>query len=482
MISKNFIKSSVIYTLSGALPAASALILLPFYIKYLPTHVYGALSLCLAISILVQVIVTYSFDTSLYIHYHEFKSDRHKLNAFISSVFVFMLGLGIVITILATVAGSFVYDAVFPKSTVTFFPYGLMSVFIGVFQAFFKVHGNLLQTRERPTPYLWSNCTNFSIIAVLTIIGLKMYPDTLIGPLGSRVVAAFLTGGWALSQVFREFGVHLQSPWRLTSFSFNAYTFIYQLQQWSINYLDRFLIGIFMPSFSSVGIYDFAMKCVVPIELLLNGLNSAIQPKVIKLIAPQSEKEATPEINRYFYGQISVILLAITATILTIPIAIELFVRESGYAAAISLIPFAALVYVFKSMRLYFVVPFTALKKMKLLTGLNFLVAGSKVILMAVLIYQFKLMGIIFSAYLAYAIEIVLLWKGIQAHYHVHFNYFKLVIVPAFVFGVILITENFFNGVSSVLFHVGYLILTIVMLFIAYRRELKLLNPIIFRR
>jgi hypothetical protein len=58
---------------------------------------------------------------------------------------------------------------------------------------------------------------------------------------------------------------------------------------------------------SSVGIYDFAMKCLVPIELLLNGLNATINPKVIKLISGQTKKGSTLEINRYFYGLISVI-------------------------------------------------------------------------------------------------------------------------------------------------------------------------------
>ena len=90
MISKGFIKNSVIYTVAGMLPTASAVILLPFYLNYLPLAQYGQLAFYLAFSMLVQVIATYSFDSSLYIYYHDYKNDRPKLSVLISSAYVFM--------------------------------------------------------------------------------------------------------------------------------------------------------------------------------------------------------------------------------------------------------------------------------------------------------------------------------------------------------------------------------------------------------
>lgn len=97
MISRNFIKSSIIYTLAGTLPMASSLILLPFYIHHLSTEVYGALASYLVFSLLVQILVTFSFDTSVYIYFHEFKKDDKKLATIISSAFLAMLGIGVVL-------------------------------------------------------------------------------------------------------------------------------------------------------------------------------------------------------------------------------------------------------------------------------------------------------------------------------------------------------------------------------------------------
>ncbi len=153
MISKRFIKSSLIYTLAGALPMASAIILLPFYVLYLPTEAYGALSVCLAFSALVQIIATYSFDTSLYIHYHELKGNPERLASFISSSFVFMIGLALGAGALLSVSGHLLFQLIPNSDKISFYPYGLIAVGVGIVQAIFKVHGNLLQIREKPETF-----------------------------------------------------------------------------------------------------------------------------------------------------------------------------------------------------------------------------------------------------------------------------------------------------------------------------------------
>ena len=103
-VSKGFLKSTMMYTISGALPMAAAIILLPFYLT-LPTEIYGAYALYLAFSVLVQILTTYSFDTGIYVFYHDFKKDPDKLNLYISSVFGFVIILGVVAVAFFSVTG-----------------------------------------------------------------------------------------------------------------------------------------------------------------------------------------------------------------------------------------------------------------------------------------------------------------------------------------------------------------------------------------
>lgn len=458
---------------------ASAIILLPFYIHYLPTEVYGALAICLAFAAIVQIITAYSFDSSLYIHYHEFRNDKLKLESFVSSAFIFMLCLGLVVGVVLSISGQLVFNYAIPTSTLSFYPYGIVAVGVGVFQAIFKVHGNLLQTREKPETFLWSNVTSFAIIAVTTIVGLKLFPGTLIGPLGGRLIAAFLSATWALFRVFREFGFHAQSPWRNTSRSFNTFTFIYQLQQWVINYVDRFVILIFMPvaAISTVGIYEFAIKCLAPIELVLNGLNASVYPQVIKQINKQEgANSSTPEINRYFYGQVSVMMLMICLSIIVLPFLVDWFIQKSSYREALRYVPYLAVIFVLRSMRLYFVIPYNVLKKMQRLTALNFFISIFKIGLMIILILKCQIMGVIISSAAAYFVEMLLLWYYLKKDYTMKFNVFKLMIAPLFLFFVIIGIEPIVNENFTTWIHLGYGLICGALLWFSYRNELKLIR------
>jgi O-antigen/teichoic acid export membrane protein len=469
---------------AGALPMASAIILLPFYIYYLPTESYGALTLSLSIATLVQIITAYSFDSSLYIHYHELLSNKEKLNPFISSAFIFMLGSGLIIGVSLSIIGQWVFTLVLPGNSISFYPYGFVAVGVGIFQAIFKVHGNLLQTREKPEVFLWSNVFSFGVIAITTIVGLKMFPGTLMGPLGGRLLAAFGGATWVLVRIFREFGFHFTSPWKFTSKSFNAFTFVYQLQQWVINSIDMFIILFFMPTaaLATVGVYSFAIKCLAPIELLLNGLNASMFPQIIKLINKQNQvKSSTVEINRYFYGQISVMMLMIVGSILVLPWIMNGFVswfaQKSNYLAALEFVPYIAVLFIFRSMRLFFVVPYNVLKKMKQLTFLSFFISVVKIGLMAIFIMQWQVMGVIASAALAYTIELVLLWYFLKQDYQMKFNGFKLIVAPMFLLLVIVVTEPILGSKFPTIVHLGYAALCALLLWFSYRNELKLVNP-----
>ena len=463
---------------------ASAIILLPFYIYYLPTESYGALTLSLSLAALIQIITAYSFDSSLYIHYHELRNEVEKLNPFISSAFIFMAGLGLVIGISLSIIGQWVFTLVLPGNSISFYPYGFVAVGVGIFQAIFKVHGNLLQTREKPEVFLWSNVCSFGLIAIATIVGLKLFPGTLIGPLGGRLIAAFGSAAWVLFRVFREFGFYFSSPWKYTSRSFNAFTFAYQLQQWVINYIDMFIILFFMPvaALATVGVYAFAVKCLAPIELLLNGLNASMFPQIIKLINKQVKvKSSTTEINRYFYGQISVIMLMIAGSVLLLPWIMSWFVswfaQKNNYLRALEFVPYIAVLFIFRSMRLFFVVPFNVLKKMKQLTFLSFFISVLKVGLMAIFIVRWQVMGVIAASTLAYAIELVLLWYYLRHDYQMKFNSFKLILAPMFLLLVIVFMEPFLGATYPTSVHLGYAALCALLLWFSYRNELKLVNP-----
>jgi O-antigen/teichoic acid export membrane protein len=475
-ISKSFLKSSLIYTMAGSLPMASALILLPFYTDYLSTSAFGALAIYSTFTLLVQYFTTYSFDVSLYIHFHEFKNEPQKLARFVSSAFVLMILIGIGVGTVLCLAGNFIFQLIFTDVPVDFYPFGVFAVATGIFQALLKVYSNLLQSRERPTQYFWSNAVSLSLMLIFSVGGMHLYPDTLTGPVGGRFLGAFIVGLWGIVQIFREFGFHFDFSILRSSLSFNLYTFVYQLERWVISNLDRILIGSYL--LSAAGIYDFALKCLVIIEFVTNGLNSSFFPKVVGQIMQQKEKKSTPEVNRYYHGVIAIVMLLVCFCILTFPWAIETLIRKKDYHATIEYLPYIAAIFLFRAMQLYFAAPYTILKYMKPLPVMYLVVSLVKVGLILLLAEKYLLYGVIAASVVSAALEIILLRTAIGKRFKYSFNAGKMIIAPCGLFVLIFSLEPFFGQTYPYLLHGFYLLACGVLLFWFYRNEIRLINPL----
>ncbi len=458
------------------LPMASAIIYLPLYIHHFSTEVYGALTVYMVFTLLVQIIVTFSFDTSVYIHYHELKGDKKKLAVFISSAFIFMMLIGVVLSLVLTVSGTFIFNIVLPDQNISFYPYGLASVGTGICLSIFRVHSSLLQSREKPETFFWSNVLSFSLITIFIVIGLQLYPNSLAGPIFGRLLGAIIPCIWALFRIFREFGFHFDFTWLRNSFSFNAYTFIYQLQQWFINQFDRILMLFFL-ALSDVGIYDLAIKCLIPVELLMNGLHTSFYPRVVSTVMAQSDKQSSPDINRYYHGLTAIVMILISGSVLFLPWIIENFISKPKYHEAIQYIPYLGLIYLFRTMRLYFSAPYGILKYTKPLPLIYLVVSALKIIILIVLVRELRVYGVIIASLVSAVVEVILLRTGMKGIFQFKFNIFKIIVAPLVLLLVIIILEPLIGNVYPIETHLFYLLSCAGLLWWAYRNEIQLLNP-----
>lgn len=453
---------------------ASAFILLPFYIL-LPKAIYGALALCLAFAFFIQILVTYSFDSSLYIHYHEYKNDRIKLSSFISTAFSFMLLISAGVGLCFVLGGELVFRLLFDEEKISFYPYGLMAVVIGIAQGLFKVYNTLLQSRQKPELYFLSNVLIFSAIVALTIFGLHLFPDSLLGPLGARVIAGVIAIAWVLYQIYREFGFHFNFPLLSSTFSYNHYTFIYQVQQWVINYFDRFLMLFAALSLDDVGMYDFVMKCIVVIDVIMTGLQSSFFPLVVDKVITHKQRETTVEINRYYNGLIAVVMVLVSGSILVFPFAVDIIDRHDQYGDAVRYFPFIAAFCILKAIRLYFAFPYGALKYTRPLPIIYTVIIAVKIGLMIVLIQRMGIYGLVIASLVSIALEILILKRVIRGKFTFVYNPFKIMVAPVVLLIAILVLEFFLGDLYALQVHGFYIILVSGFLLWLYRKELPLL-------
>jgi O-antigen/teichoic acid export membrane protein len=465
----------LIYTIAGALPMASSIILLPFYIGKLTTEMLGALWIYLAYSMLIQIVVTFSFDTSIYIHYHELKNQRQKLNEFISSSFIFMILLATVICLLCLPLGDSIFRLVFSHTDIQFYPFGFVSTITACFQSLFKVYCSLLQSQQKPESFFRANLLSFSLIASLTIIGLHLYPNSLLGPLGGRLIAGCLSGFFALINVVRIYGFQFNPRLLQSSFSFNFFSFLYQLQQWLMTNFDRILISFFLP-LTEVGIYGFLISCLSVLDFLINGLFNSFSPKVISMLVDQKVKHSTPEINRYFHALTAISMLMVTGVIFILPLLVQHFIHRADYQKIIPFIPLAILIYLYKGLRLFFGIPYGMLKFNKPLPFIYLVVAAAKISLVISTTSHFGIYGVVASTLMSYGLEIILLYQFGKEKFIFNFNKFKMIVAPLLLTALILVSEAIFSMEFMYLLHATYIVACIVILYWAFRKEQHLFS------
>ena len=128
MISKSFLKSSLIYTIGGALPMIAGLVLLPFYTDYLNDLQFTQVAFYISVSLLMQILFSYSIESYFGIKYTRLKNDHVKQKEFIVTVAILLLVIGGGLLGLSALTGNFIFSQVFNHAFhMELWPYGFWS-------------------------------------------------------------------------------------------------------------------------------------------------------------------------------------------------------------------------------------------------------------------------------------------------------------------------------------------------------------------
>ena len=248
MISKKFFKSSIIYSVIGALPLATSFVLLLFYANLLSTSDLGLLALYIVIAFLVQIIVNFAMDTSIGVHYFEFKDKPDKLKNYIGTVAGLLLVIGLIFVLFSIFSGNVIFKAFWPKQDLKFYPFGFLSILTGISNSFFKTYTNLLINQEKPDRYFWMNISTFIMTIVFSLGLLFLFPGTLIGPIWGRFLASFINSVVVFYFFKTEFGISIHISYLRGIFIFCFPVFLFILIGWVLSSLDRFIIKALMQS------------------------------------------------------------------------------------------------------------------------------------------------------------------------------------------------------------------------------------------
>lgn len=477
MLSKKFLKSSIIYTVSSALPLASAFFLLPFYTNWLSVPQFGQLALYISFTALIQILANFGLDTFVGISFFHFSHDYHELKRHIGAVSGYLVTLGILLSLLWLVIGVPLFKLVFGESGMLFYPYGIMSVFTAIFNCFFKTYTNLLINQQRPERFLWFNMANFTMTIAFSLAGLYVYPNTLIGPMWGRLLSGVGIFIIALVAFQKEFGINFSFSKidlkKTYSFAFPVTLFFLLL--WGASNIDRYIINAFLQPYD-VAIFDFGVKCTLLIEFLLNGFSSSIAPKIYSIIKEKQLKETTPEINKYFSALSAITILIVPINYVFIPYLIPFIVNRTDYYQSFALLPILSLGFLSRTLYNLYLTPIYYFEKTK---RLPYIFLKSTAIQIILTLFAIKYLGIIGAALtfmVSRYIQVYFLKRESQKFFKFKLNNQKMLVLPLAYSGLVLIVEYviYYFKLPSVI-RIGELLLAIVLVFYSYKQELKLL-------
>lgn len=477
MISKEFIKSSFVYSFIGALPLASSFILLPFYTNLLTTNDFGMLMLYIAFTALIQIIVNFGLDNFVALYYVEVRDDKIKQKQYVGTSIISLFILGAFIILLFFLVGNPIFNALnnvlYKKKDLIFFPWGFMCVVTAFFNSFFKTYTNLLIYQQRPGRFFWMNIFNFTLTIAISVIGIYMYPYSLLGPMWGRLLSG--VGIFILAFIFfmKEFGINFSKEYLKPLFDFCYPLVLYLLILWVVGNIDRYII-LYFSNPTEVGIFDFAIKCTFLLEFTQNGLTSAIQPKIFNIWKDQNQISCSTEVNRYYNGLTAVSLLLIPIFIIAIPVVIPLFVNNSAYYNSFSFLAVLSLGFATRGLYTIYISPILYLRKSKVLPKIFFISAIIQIIASTFLIKFFGIVGAVWAVFLLKPIQVFLLYLEVRKDYVFKFNKKKQIYLPLAYCILILIGEQFLPYINRILLYSIELFIIGALVILTYKKELIL--------
>jgi O-antigen/teichoic acid export membrane protein len=429
MISKQFLKSSTVYSLVGALPLAWGFILLPFYTSLLTPEDFAIFALYTGFSALIQILVNFGLDSYLVVHYIEFCHDPHQLRNQVGTTVISLLAIGIAFILLSLGSGSALFRALFHDGSLTFFPYGFMSVLTAIFNSFFKTYTQLLIYQQRLRRFFWANIFNTIITIVLSLVGLYLFPYTLIGPMWGRLLSGLGIFLLALYWFLQEFGFRFQRDLVRGMIRYCYPLLAYFILVWVLNYVDRFIINHYLEK-QDVAVFDFAIKCTFLLEFMQMGLANSIYPKVFAIWRLPDAASRSGEVSKYFHVFSALSLLAIPVFVLAIPFFVPFFVSNSTYFSSFDYILVLSLGFAGRAVYHLYLAPFSLFKKTAWLPRPTLFSALFQVVVTILLVQQWGLAGAVWANLLAKAAQAVFLTFWGRRILPGTYNRTKMILLP----------------------------------------------------
>jgi O-antigen/teichoic acid export membrane protein len=310
-----------------------------------------------------------------------------------------------------------------------FWPWGFFSVLTGFFNAYFKAASICLIYLKKPGTFLISNLVNFFVTVLISVGGLFLFPDSILGPMYGRLISGgviFLIG----LGVFRQNSIWVFDKEFLNDlFKFCVPYVFYVISGWVLMQVDRYVLQAYIPN-TELNAYDLLLKCFYGVEFIQNSLSAVIYPKVYELWAKQEKKGTTPESNRYFNVLTAINILQLIAFCIAIPWVYRLFVDNPVFFQGEAYIGILAAGYALRSILSFYLAGILFTGNVLVLLRVFGLSALIQILLTWPASHYYGLNGAILAGLITKLVQVLLCRWLASKVFHYDYNVYKILALP----------------------------------------------------
>lgn len=472
MISKSFFKSSIIFTIGGALPMLAGIIMLPFYTNLLGAANYTQVLFYISISLLFQILFSFSIESYFGIKYTQLDGDFQKQKKFIGTISLLLLFIGAGLLIIFSLAGNYLFGAIYRRDLdMQFWPYGFYSILTAFFNSYFKTATVGLIYLKQSKLFLISNVINFFATITISIGGMYFFPNTIIGPMYGRLLSGLVifllaqyiftkNGAIVFDNSFIKELIHFCTP----------YVF-FVLSGWVLGQIDRYMLQSYIQNID-LNAYDLMLKCFFGIEFLQNSLSAVIFPKLYEIWNKQKNNSTSPESNRYFNVFTAINILQLILFCIFIPIIYKLIIRNETFYQSEQYIGILAAGYALRSILNFYISTILFTKKINVLLKIFGLSAIFQILITLFAVKYFGLMGAIYAGLLTKILQTIFCMVFTKDVFVYQFNYFKIIVIPFIYIAFNLIQFLLFKEYNIALYLMQFVIFSSVF-YVIFKNEIK---------
>jgi O-antigen/teichoic acid export membrane protein len=412
-------------------------------------------------------------DSSIGIHYFDYKDNPEKLKKYIGTVVSSLLIIGVAVTLISILFGDLIFSLIFRKHTMVYWPFGLMCILTAIFTSFYKTYSNLLINQQRTTRFFWINILFFFASIIFTYLGILWFPKVIDGPLWGRLIPSIILFVITFYFFAKEYGIKFHSEFIPEMVKFCLPLLYYAIIMWGASYGDRFIINYLLTPFD-VGIYDFGMKWVMLIDVVLLALTNTINPAIFRIWTDKKINYSTPEVNQNHHFFTLSQMLLIAGVLLFVPLVVPLFVHNTMYYKSFEYLPILALGFLFRGVSNMYLMPIFYYKKTKVLPKIFFLSSIFQFILTFIFIHFLGIIGAAISFVIAKPIQIWLIAIESKKVFSFDYNKTKMIFLPV-IYGLVILVIYYLIGDYLKLWIKNILqaFVCLSMILLLYRKEIK---------